>query len=192
MPQNADAQKWVEALEKDDDALYANADVAEPEAGDVVFFQADDKDVEAGAEDAQADRVGIVTEVAPATDAAPAQITVVEGDVEGAVKSVTYNETDEAILGYAELPEQPTEDEGEGAADETESETEAADAEEAVSDQDAEKVDAASETDAAEDESASEGEADEADEASKAEALAAGDTVDVDDTVTYEAENFTP
>ena len=182
MPQDADAQKWVEALEKDDAALYAEAAVAEPEAGDVVFFQADDKDVEAGAGDAQADRVGIVTEVTPETDAAPAQVTVVEGDVEGAVKSVTYDETDEAILGYAELPEQPADDEAEDAADEVESGTEAADAEDAASEQDAEKSDAASETDAAEDENAEAGEAD---------TLAAGDTVDVDDTVTYEAENFT-
>ena len=182
MPQNADAQRWVEALEKNDDALYAEAAVAEPEAGDVVFFQADDKDVEAGAGDAQADRVGIVTEVTPATDAAPAQITVVEGDVDGAVKSVTYDETDEAILGYAELPEQPADDEAEDAADEVESGTEAADAEDAASEQDAEKSDAADEADAAEDENA---------EADEADTLAAGDTVDVDDTVTYEAENFT-
>lgn len=185
MPQDADAQKWVEALDKDDAALYAEAAVAEPEAGDVVFFQADDKDVEAGAGDAQADRVGIVTEVTPETDAAPAQITVVEGDVDGAVKSVTYDETDEAILGYAELPEQPADDEAEDAADEVESETEAADAEGAASGQDAEKSDAADEADAAEDENA------EADEADEADTLAAGDTVDVDDTVTYEAENFT-
>ena len=182
MPQDADAQKWVEALEKDDAALYAEAAVAEPEAGDVVFFQADDKDVEAGAGDAQADRVGIVTEVTPETDAAPAQVTVVEGDVEGALKSVTYDETDEAILGYAELPEQPADDEAEDAADEVESGTEAADAEDAASEQDAEKSDAADEADAAEDENAEAGEAD---------TLTAGDTVDVDDTVTYEAENFT-
>ena len=191
MPQDADAQKWVEALEKDDAALYAEAAVAEPEAGDVVFFQTDDDAEQADAEAAEADRVGIVTEVVPATDAAPAQITVVEGDVDGAVKSVTYDETDEAILGYAELPEQPADDEAEDAVDEVESETEAADAEEAVSDQDAEKVDAADEADAAEDENAEADEVDEADEAGKAEVLAAGDTVDVDDTVTYEAENFT-
>ncbi|MCF2621508.1 DUF7601 domain-containing protein [Collinsella tanakaei] len=138
MSSDADAQAWLETLQTSEDGLYAAAAEHVAEPGDLVFTQAveDDEDaveadaavedeaVEADAEtEAEADttetvsdtadkiRVGVVTEVAAATEETPAQLTVVEGDVDGEVAKVTYAADDEAIVGYGLLPEQPVDDE---------------------------------------------------------------------------------
>ncbi len=138
MSSDADAQTWLEALQVSEDGLYAAAAEHIAEPGDLVFTQAveDDEDavesdvaiegeaVEADAgTEAEADatetasdaddeiRVGVVTEVVAATEETPAQLTVVEGDVDGEVAKVTYAADDEAIVGYGLLPEQPADDE---------------------------------------------------------------------------------
>ncbi|MBM6816851.1 fibro-slime domain-containing protein [Olsenella uli] len=104
MPQDADAQAWAEKLQQSDPSLYVAAADHAPEPGDLVFFRSDE------GEKNEAARVGIVSEVTEATDEAPAQMKVVEGDVDGAVVETAYDLDDESILGYGLLPEQPADD----------------------------------------------------------------------------------
>ncbi|MDM8302401.1 fibro-slime domain-containing protein [Collinsella tanakaei] len=138
MSADTDAQTWLETLQVSGDGLYAAAADHAAEPGDLVFTQAveDDgdaveSDVAIEGEAAEADteteaeadatetasdaddeiRVGVVTEVIAATEETPAQLTVVEGDVDGEVAKVTYAADDEAIVGYGLLPEQPADDE---------------------------------------------------------------------------------
>ena len=104
MPQDTDAQAWAEKLQKNDPSLYVAAADHAPEPGDFVFFRSDE------GEKNEAARVGIVSEVTEATDELPAQVKVIEGDVDGAVAETAYNLDDESILGYGLLPEQPADD----------------------------------------------------------------------------------
>ncbi|OUO34486.1 hypothetical protein B5F84_06505 [Olsenella sp. An290] len=104
MPQDTDAQAWAEKLQKNDPSLYVAAADHAPEPGDLVFFRSDE------GEKNEAARVGIVSEVTEATDETPAQMKVVEGDVDGAVVETAYDLDDESILGYGLLPEQPADD----------------------------------------------------------------------------------
>lgn len=106
MPEADDAQAWLDALQQSEDELYAAPADYEPAAGDIVFFAGDEKDADG---QALAGTMGIVSEVTPATDDAPAQIVVIEANEDGAVVSNTYPVDDEGILGYGLLPEQPVE-----------------------------------------------------------------------------------
>lgn len=106
MPEADDAQAWLDALQQSEDELYAAPADHEPAAGDIVFFAGDEKDADG---QALAGTMGIVSEVTPATDDAPAQIVVIEANEDGAVVSNTYPVDDEGILGYGLLPEQPAE-----------------------------------------------------------------------------------
>lgn len=106
MPEADDAQAWLDALQQSEDELYAAPADHEPAAGDIVFFAGDEKDADG---QALAGTMGIVSEVTPATDDAPAQIVVIEAHEDGTVTSDTYPVDDGAILGYGLLPEQPVE-----------------------------------------------------------------------------------
>lgn len=106
MPEADDAQAWLDALQQSEDELYAAPADHEPAAGDIVFFAGDEKDADG---QALAGTMGIVSEVTPATDDAPAQIVVIEAHEDGTVTSDTYPVDDEGILGYGLLPEQPVE-----------------------------------------------------------------------------------
>lgn len=106
MPEADDAQAWLDALQQSEDELYAVPADHEPAAGDIVFFAGDEKDADG---QALAGTMGIVSEVTPATDDAPAQIVVIEAHEDGTVTSDTYPVDDEDILGYGLLPEQPVE-----------------------------------------------------------------------------------
>lgn len=106
MPEADDAQAWLDALQQSEDELYAAPADHEPAAGDIVFFAGDEKDADG---QALAGTMGIVSEVTPATDDAPAQIVVIEAHEDGTVTSDTYPVDDEDILGYGLLPEQPVE-----------------------------------------------------------------------------------
>lgn len=106
MPEADDAQAWLDALQQSEDELYAAPADHEPAAGDIVFFAGDEKDADG---QALAGTMGIVSEVTPATDDAPAQIVVIEANEDGTVTSDTYPVDDGAILGYGLLPEQPVE-----------------------------------------------------------------------------------
>ena len=103
MPSQDDAQAWLKDLKAATDGLYADA-THEPEPGDLVFFSGEKDE---GAE-VVAERVGVVTELVPATDEAPAQIVVVEVGADDKVVSTTYGVDDDSILGYGVLPEQET------------------------------------------------------------------------------------
>ena len=106
MPEADDAQAWLDALQQSEDELYAVPADHEPAAGDIVFFAGDEKDADG---QALAGTMGIVSEVTPATDDAPAQIVVIAANEDGTVTSDTYPVDDEVILGYGLLPEQPVE-----------------------------------------------------------------------------------
>lgn len=106
MPEADDAQAWLDALQQSENELYAAPADHEPAAGDIVFFAGDEKDADG---QALAGTMGVVSEVTPATDDAPAQIVVIEANEDGTVTSDTYPVDDEAILGYGLLPEQPVE-----------------------------------------------------------------------------------
>lgn len=106
MPEADDAQAWLDALQQSEDELYAAPADHEPAAGDIVFFAGDEKDADG---QALAGTMGVVSEVTPATDDAPAQIVVIEAHEDGTVDSATYPVDDEDILGYGLLPEQPVE-----------------------------------------------------------------------------------
>ena len=103
MPSQDDAQAWLVALKAATDGLYADA-THEPEPGDLVFFSGE-KDESA---EVVAERVGVVTELVPATGEAPEQIVVVEVSADDKVVSTTYGVDDDSILGYGLLPEQET------------------------------------------------------------------------------------
>ncbi len=92
MPIEASCPLWVDKLETA--KLYRDTNYT-PKAGDVIFF--DDND------DGSADHVGLVYEINEETG----EIKTIEGDSGDAVQYVTYNLTDENILGYGELPERP-------------------------------------------------------------------------------------
>lgn len=106
MPEADDAQAWLDALQQSEDELYAAPADHEPAAGDIVFFAGDEKDADG---QALAGTMGVVSEVTPATDDAPAQIVVIEANEDGTVDSATYPVDDEDILGYGLLLEQPVE-----------------------------------------------------------------------------------
>lgn len=99
-PEASGAYAWTVELDK----LGLYDEDAEPTAGDLVFFDAD--------EDGKVDHVGIVIAVKDN------QLTVIEGDSNDAVEKNTYNLSVSTITGYGVLPEQ------EEVQDETETEAE--------------------------------------------------------------------
>ena len=95
IPMDKDCGSWAAALA--DAFLPAQSHEAAP--GDLVFFDRDG--------DGTADRVAIVAEVTAGEEAAPSGITVIAGDVDGAVQQRSYAVEDPTILGYyGSLPEQ--------------------------------------------------------------------------------------
>ena len=95
IPTDKDCGSWPGALA--DGFLPAQSHQAAP--GDLVFFDRDG--------DGTADRVAIVAEVTAGEEAAPSGITVIAGDVDGAVQQRSYAVEDPTILGYyGSLPEQ--------------------------------------------------------------------------------------
>ncbi len=95
IPTDKDCGSWAAALA--DAFLLAQSHEAAP--GDLVFFDRDG--------DGTADRVAIVAEVTAGEEGAPSGITVIAGDVDGAVQQCSYAVEDSTILGYyGSLPEQ--------------------------------------------------------------------------------------
>ena len=95
VPMDTDCGSWPGALA--DGFLPAQSHQAAP--GDLVFFDRDG--------DGTADRVAIVAEVTAGEEGAPSGITVIAGDVDGAVQQRSYAVEDPTILGYyGSLPEQ--------------------------------------------------------------------------------------
>ena len=97
MPLNSDCGLWITELEELERYRAADSGYT-PEAGDLIFF-----DLE---QDGLSDRVGLVSELVPASGEESAKITAIEGDSDGQVRYVTRDLDDPAILGYGLLPEQ--------------------------------------------------------------------------------------
>ena len=98
-PQESSCTEWIALLQEQE--LYRPAAEYTPKPGDVIFF---DWDQPVDAQDA--DHVGIVAELIPATEETPAQIRTIEGNSTEQVEYKTYNADDVTILGYGELPQQ--------------------------------------------------------------------------------------
>lgn len=105
MPVAEDASAWINKLTQAE--AYVVAGSADPKAGDLVFFDYDLRDAGEEALSTTPDRIGILAGMTVSTADTPAQIKVIEGDVDGAVREVAYDLTDKAILGYGVLPENP-------------------------------------------------------------------------------------
>lgn len=95
---DSDCAMWVETLSAGWQDLYRNANEYTPVRGDLVFFDIDG--------DTVADRVGILAEIAPASENAPETLLVIEGDCFNQVQYMTYELGDASIIGYSMLPEQ--------------------------------------------------------------------------------------
>ena len=89
-----DPARWMEQLTLD--GYYGDAMAYSPKAGDLVFFRTE--------ESTDAEQMGIVTEVIPATETEPGTLHVLQGDVHGLVANMTYELLDQRILGYGILP----------------------------------------------------------------------------------------
>ena len=107
IPLQSDCNQWVADLQKEEYALYREADQYTPAPGDLIFFHMDTSDDSAYQE--IADHVGLVVEVTSATGSTPAKIKTIEGDSDDLVQNVVYDLTDARILGYGQLPEEPKE-----------------------------------------------------------------------------------
>ena len=94
MPLESSCTQWI--IDLADADLYCPADgVYVPQRGELVFFSLDGDG---------ADHVGLVAEVLSEED--PAQVTVIEGNSGDQVRYMTYELSDERIIGYGQLPEQ--------------------------------------------------------------------------------------
>jgi cell wall-associated NlpC family hydrolase len=98
-PLDANCQNWIETLSRDPYQSYFAAENYDPQPGDLIFFNTDDKE--------DADHTGIVTENIEGTDAAPALVKTIEGNSSNRVQYVTYEKNDPQIMGYGRLPENP-------------------------------------------------------------------------------------
>lgn len=105
MPLDTSCSQWISNLQRAEYALYREASDYTPTPGDLVFFNMDSSDDTAN--EAVADHVGLVREVIPATDSTVARIKTIEGDSDDTVEYVVYDLTDEQIMGYGQLPEEP-------------------------------------------------------------------------------------
>ncbi|MBP3673359.1 MAG: CHAP domain-containing protein [Oscillospiraceae bacterium] len=103
MPLNASCKSWIEALSAKDCGLYQAAGDQEPQPGELIFFDGDG--------DGISDHVGLVAEIIAATDTEPAKVKTIEGNSSNCVQYVTYELDDPAIMGYATLPDQQSEEE---------------------------------------------------------------------------------
>ena len=99
IPQEANCQKWIEALSSEEYGLYFSSDDEEYIAfpGDLVFFNND--------ADENADHIGIVVEVSEEEN----YIKTIEGNASERVRYMEYELTDESIMGYGMLPMNPEE-----------------------------------------------------------------------------------
>ena len=101
-PWEANCQRWIDELSEEKWDLYRPYDPESdenyvPVPGDLIFFNTDD--------DPESDHVGIVKEVKPATETQGAKVVTIEGNSTNRVEENTYDLTDDAIMGYAQLPE---------------------------------------------------------------------------------------
>lgn len=101
-PLESGCTRWIEDLTEE--GLYAEAGDYIPKAGDLIFFDFQQKRNSTVYIPVDADHVGIVAEVIPATDTQPAKIRTIEGNTGGKVAYRTYTMDDPTIVGFGILP----------------------------------------------------------------------------------------
>lgn len=94
-------QDWVEELTEA--GLYEGEGDYVPQPGDLIFF-------DYGA-DGTSNHVGLVESVTEASESAEAKVHTIEGNSGDRVQRVTYNLSDQRIMGYARLPYQLSQEE---------------------------------------------------------------------------------
>lgn len=97
MPLHKNVRAWIEDLKIL--KLYHDSAVYEASAGDLIFYDLN--------RDGNADHMGLVSQITPATDVQHAQLQVIEGNSSDRVQYVVYDAADSRILGYGELPDNP-------------------------------------------------------------------------------------
>lgn len=98
-PIESDCSQWVDLLSRNEENLYIESRFHTPLPGELAFFDRD--------KDLRADHVGIVTEVLTDDAGALVQLKTIEGNVEGSVKAVSYNQEEIDSIGYGILPKNP-------------------------------------------------------------------------------------
>lgn len=93
-PVDIEIPQWIDLLKNAE--LFATVDSYTPAPGDIVFFDTDNSGIPS--------RVGILTEIHPATEDSHAKITVIEGDSDNKVASLVYDLDDSRIAGYGRIP----------------------------------------------------------------------------------------
>lgn len=96
VPYDSTCQDWVEELTEA--GLYEAGGDYVPQPGDLIFF-------DYGA-DGTSNHVGLVESVTEASESAEAKVHTIEGNSGDRVQRVTYNLSDQRIMGYARIPYQ--------------------------------------------------------------------------------------
>jgi hypothetical protein len=99
-PLASNVDHWIDTLTQA--GHYETSDVYTGKPGELIFF---DQDQKPGAVvSVNADHMGIVAELIPATEEEPAKIKTIEGNTRDEVAYRTYELTDPAIIGYGRMP----------------------------------------------------------------------------------------
>lgn len=99
-PLEANVDRWIEALTEA--GCYAASDLYTGKPGELIFFDHDQKpDADIPVD---ADHVGIVVELIPATEEESAKIKTIEGNKQDKVTYATYALDDVTIIGYGQVP----------------------------------------------------------------------------------------
>lgn len=106
VPYSDDCQSWLDSAEKLDS--YRGAGEYVPFIGDIVFLDLNS--------DSKADHMAIISEVTALTDASPAKLRVIVGDLDNEVQYVNYKLTDKSILGYIKISDVNPDEDDNGAA----------------------------------------------------------------------------
>jgi len=99
-PMESGTTRWIKALTEA--GYYAEADEYTGKPGELIFFDHDQK--RGSRVPVDADHVGIVVELIPATKAEPAKIRTIEGNKRDKVTYDTYELDDPTIIGYGKVP----------------------------------------------------------------------------------------
>ena len=101
-PLESGVGRWIEALTEAE--YYSTSELYAGKPGDLIFFDLDQRKDAAEEIPVEADHVGIVAELIPATEEEPAKIKTIEGNANDEVAYVTYELDDPAIIGYGVIP----------------------------------------------------------------------------------------
>lgn len=104
-PLHCNCARWIDMLQES--GMYVETETCTPRPGDLVFLDYGRKSTTDQIKTANADHVGIVAEVIPATREEPAKIVTIEGNHNDCVCYETRDLEDPKIIGYGLLPDGP-------------------------------------------------------------------------------------